>query len=98
MRSGDELVRIDRALDESGGGGRGNRQGLVGFEDIEASELLVDYGKRLELFGLEDLLVEPGPDFILFDLGKLLVIVVDVSEECQRLGSESQDGRQRSPV
>lgn len=58
-----------------------DRQGLrlVGFKDLEAAELLVDEGERLEALRFEDLLVEPRLDFVLLGFGEFLVDVVDVT-------------------
>lgn len=56
----------------------GNWRRIVRFEDIQSFELLIDDCKRLKFLRFNDLLVEPGLDFILFDSWQLLVVVVEV--------------------
>ena len=88
MRSRNNIVGVEGEL---GKRGRSSRRlghwrggGLVGFEDVKATKLLVDEGQGLELLGLEHLLVEPGLDLVLLDLGQFLVVVVDVAVELQQ--------------
>jgi hypothetical protein len=57
-------------------GGRWRRGRAVGFEDVEAFELLVQYGERLELLRLDHLLLEPVLDLILLFLDEVLVVIV----------------------
>jgi hypothetical protein len=64
------------------GGVRGRlrgRGGVVGFEDVEALELLVQDGEGLELLRLLHLRLEPVLDLILLFDDEVLVVVVEVS-------------------
>jgi hypothetical protein len=64
------------------GGVRGRRwgcRGIVGFEDIEALELLVQDGEGLELLRLLHLRLKPVLDLILLFDDEVLVVVVEVS-------------------
>jgi hypothetical protein len=56
------------------------RGGVVGLEDVEALELLVQDGERLELLCLLHLRLEPVLDLILLFLDEVLVVVVEVSD------------------
>lgn len=58
--------------------------GFVGLEDLEAAELGVDEVEGLEALCFEDLLVEPGLDFVLLFFGEFLVQVVDVAVELEQ--------------
>jgi hypothetical protein len=60
------------------GGGRRRRR-AVRFEDVEAFELLVQDGERLELLRLDHLLLEPILDLILLFLDEVLVVVIEMS-------------------
>lgn len=68
------------------GCGRARREGhrLVGLKNLQAAQLGVDERQRLESLGLEDLLVEPCLDLVLFYGGKFLVIIVDVAVELKQ--------------
>jgi hypothetical protein len=59
---------------------------IVGLEDVQALELLVDDSQRLKPLRLYNLLVEPVLDLILLDFGELLMIIVEVSVSCQLCG------------
>jgi hypothetical protein len=59
--------------------GRRRCRRAVRFEDIEAFQLLVQYGERLELLRLDHLLLEPVLNLILLFLNKVLVVVVEMS-------------------
>jgi hypothetical protein len=61
------------------GGRLRRRGGVVGFEDVEAFQLLVQHCKRLELLGLFHLRLEPVLDLILLFLDEVLVVVVEMS-------------------
>jgi hypothetical protein len=67
-----------RAMRRMGGRLR-RRGGVVGFEDVEAFQLLVQYCKGLELLGLFHLRLEPVLDLILLFLDEVLVVVVEMS-------------------
>ena len=58
--------------------GRG-RAIIVGFEYLEASQLLIEDGEWLKLLRSCHLLFEPSLDLILLHLFKIGVIIVDVS-------------------
>ena len=74
-----EFVEVDRCVGGSGRGARWDGRGLIGFEDIEASELLIDDREGLEALGFEDLFVEPCLDFVLLKFREFLVGIVEVS-------------------
>jgi len=57
----------------------GGEEVLVGLEDVEPLELLVQDGQRLEALGLLHLRPEPGLDLILAVVLEVLVRVVKVS-------------------
>lgn len=59
--------------------GGGGEEVLVGLEDVEPLELLVQDGQRLEALGLLHLRPEPGLDLILAVVLEVLVRVVKVS-------------------
>lgn len=84
MFSCDEFLRVDDGL---GRLSRPSREGeglcLVGLKDLETPQFLVDEVEGLEFFRLEDLLVEPRLDLVLFGLGEFLVDVVDVAVELE---------------
>lgn len=85
--SGDGEVRISffggRAaeFDDGGEGGPGGDGdgGVVGFEDVEAFELLVEDGDGLEGFGFEHAFAEPGAYIVFFDFFDFFVDVVEVA-------------------
>jgi hypothetical protein len=92
MCSCDFLLRISShwgrlVVDVGGGVVRGvggrlrRRRGVVGFKDVEAFELLVQDGERLELFCLLHLRLEPVLDFILLLFDKIPVVVVEMSAD-----------------
>jgi hypothetical protein len=54
-------------------------RGVVGFEDVEALELLVQDGEGLELLRLLHLRLEPVLDLILLFDDEVLVVIVEVS-------------------
>lgn len=67
-------------LDRGEGRGRGGRgRGVVGLEDVEALEFLVQHGDGLEGFGLQHAFAEPGADVVLFDFVDFSVEVVEVA-------------------
>lgn len=78
----------------SGVDSRGRRarevDNAIRFKDIEAFELLVENGERLELLGLFDLLFKPVLDFVLFGFLEILVVVVQVSKRGKSDGEEQQ--------
>lgn len=55
------------------------RRGIVGFEDVESFELLVQDGEGLELLRLVHLRLEPVLDLILLLDYQVLVVVVEMS-------------------
>ena len=57
---------------------RGQGLCFVRLEDLEATELLVDHRERLKPFRLENLLVEPGLDVVLFYFGKFFVRIFNM--------------------
>jgi len=57
------------------------RRSIVRFKHIQALQLLVEYGERLELLGLDHLGLEPVLDFILFDLLEVFMGIIKVSKE-----------------
>lgn len=81
MVSGDHFVGIDGLVGGLRRRAGGEWRGLVGFENIEAAELLVDNRKGLEAFRLEDLFVEPSLDFVLLEFGQFLVGVIEMSRQ-----------------
>jgi hypothetical protein len=72
-----------RGTDAGGAGyvrlGRGGS--IVGFEDIEALEFLIQHSKGLEAFGLLHLCLEPVLDLILFFFDEVLVVIVEMSTD-----------------
>ena len=66
-------------------GGERRGRGVVGLEDIEALELLVKDGERLEILRLVHLRLEPRLDFILLLLDQVLVVVVEMSGAVREL-------------
>ena len=58
----------------------GRSRWLIGLEDIEALELLIENSQRLKFLSFDHLCFEPILDFILLDLLEILVIVVKVSK------------------
>jgi hypothetical protein len=86
--SRDFLIRISADGGRFGGGraaggmrrGR-RRRGVVGLEDVEALQLLVEDGEGLELLRLGHLHLEPRLDLVLLLLDQVLVVVVEVSVE-----------------
>ena len=73
-------------------GRRKRRRGrcIVGLEDVEALELLVENSEGLKFFGLDHLLLEPILDLILLDLFEVFVVVIEVSLLCQNLPDRVQ--------
>lgn len=58
----------------------GRRRGrAVRFEDVEAFQLLVQDGERLEFLRLDHLFLEPVLDLVLLLLDEVLVVVVEMS-------------------
>lgn len=79
---------VGAAAGVRGGRGRGR---AVGFEDVEALQLLVQDGEGLELLGLDHLLLEPVLDLILLFFDQVLVVVVEMSgagQGCMRGAGE----------
>lgn len=73
-------------LDRGEGRGRGERgRGVVGLEDVEALEFLVQHGDGLEGFGLQHAFAEPGADVVLFDFVDFSVEVVEVAIQMSAL-------------
>jgi hypothetical protein len=66
-----------------GVGDLGGRRGIVGFEDVETFELLVQDGEGLELLRLVHLRLEPVLDLILLLYYQVLVVVVKMSNTRQ---------------
>jgi hypothetical protein len=64
--------------------GRRRRRGVVGFEDVEAFEFLIEDCQGLELLCLLHLRLEPVLDFILLLLDEILVVVVEMSMRVRR--------------
>jgi hypothetical protein len=73
-------------------GKRGRCGGVVGFEDVEALELLVQDCEGLELLCLFHLLLEPVLDLILLLLDEVLVVIVEMSGDGQN-GTTLQNDR-----
>lgn len=65
----------------AGVGGRRRCGRAVRFEDVEAFELLIQYGKRLKLLRLDHLLLEPVLNLILLFLDEVLVVIVQMSSD-----------------
>jgi hypothetical protein len=74
------------------GGRLRRRRGVVGFEDVEAFELLVQNGEWLELLCLLHLRLEPVLDFILLLFDEVLVVVVEMSMNIRLEKAESECG------
>lgn len=58
---------------------RGGVRVVIGFEDIQAFQFLVEDCQRLELLRLDHLCLEPSLNFVLLYFLYILVLVVDVS-------------------
>lgn len=91
MMAGDVLFRISSDVDgllrrcravRVGAWGRGGR--IVGFEHVEALELLVQDCQWLELLRLLHLQLEPVLDLVLLLLDQVLVVVVEMAVELQQ--------------
>ena len=54
---------------------------IIRFEDIKALELLIEDRQWLEPLSLNHLALEPVFDFILFQLFKIFVVIVEVSRQ-----------------
>ena len=61
------------------GGGLRRRRSVVGFEDVEAFQLLVQDCEWLELLCLLHLRLEPVLDLVLLFLDEVLVVVIEMS-------------------
>ena len=64
---------------------RSRARRLIGFEDIEPLELLIEDRQWLELLRFDHLCLEPILDFILLHLLQTLVVIVKVSMVCETL-------------
>ena len=85
MRPGHELGRVDgessgRGIDKSSSGlGHQGGRVSVGLERIEAFELLIEDGERLELLGAKERSAEPSLDLVGFGWRQGRVGIVEVS-------------------
>ena len=100
----DELIRI---YDSRNGwfGSRGSAVGgdastgrgsalLIRLENIQTLEFLIEYRQGLELFGFDDLTLEPIFDFILFNILQVPVGVVEMAIKVSvRIGATTRTVR-----
>lgn len=100
MMSRYEFLRVDGSFNRELASGcccglrRRNKVGFIRFKNIEAAQLHVDHGQRLEALRFEDLFVEPCLDLVLFFGGEFLVGIIDVAVELEQ--SELQYGKNTS--
>jgi hypothetical protein len=78
--------------------GMRRRGRVVGLEDVETLELLVQDSERLELLCLLHLRLEPVLDLILLFLDEVLVVVVEVSGTIRFVRMSGYGGRRTCSV